>query len=91
MAFEAIFHKSATLQDANPDPESGREALLSDHCGQTNTSNVRIVPPSPGPFKKVQLVSYTTGILSLKDSKVESLTLLGVKNQGTGMKLLKIW
>ncbi|XP_026679041.1 chloride channel protein 2 [Diaphorina citri] len=78
MAFEAIFHKSATLQDANPDPESGREALLSDHCGQTNTSNVRIVPPSPGPFKKVQLVSYTTGILSLKGCKVESLTLLGV-------------
>ncbi|KAI5713177.1 hypothetical protein M8J75_014240 [Diaphorina citri] len=69
MAFEAIFHKSATLQDANPDPESGREALLSDHCGQTNTSNVRIVPPSPGPFKKVQLPRERVIDMSPEDQK----------------------
>uniref|UniRef100_A0A8D8PYH0 Chloride channel protein 2 n=1 Tax=Cacopsylla melanoneura TaxID=428564 RepID=A0A8D8PYH0_9HEMI len=78
MAFEAIFHKSATLQDANPDPESGgHAALLDNQQGEmkTNLSNVRIVPaqpqvpPSPGPFKKVQLPRERVIDMSPEDQK----------------------
>uniref|UniRef100_A0A1B6EB21 Chloride channel protein n=2 Tax=Clastoptera arizonana TaxID=38151 RepID=A0A1B6EB21_9HEMI len=48
LAFEAIFHKSATLQDVDPDPEVGIEMPSRDSLPPT--------PTSPGPYKKVQLV-----------------------------------
>lgn len=52
MAFEAIFHKSATLQDVEPDPEGG------EHLPRCEGPHPTIMTPaSPGPFKKVQLVS----------------------------------
>lgn len=54
LAFEAIFHKSATLQDVDPDPEGGLELPLRDSMQQPT---MIMTPASPGPYKKVQLVS----------------------------------
>ena len=51
LAFEAIFKKSATLQDVNPDPESGRQSALEIE------SEPMLAPTSPRASKKVQLVN----------------------------------
>lgn len=56
LAFEAIFHKSTTLQDVEPsgginDDKSERASLT------PNVTPCPSLPPSPGPNKKVQLVS----------------------------------
>ena len=53
LAFEAIFRKSATLQDVNPDPEAG----LGSHTDVANLSDAPPTPISPRAYKKVQLVS----------------------------------
>jgi len=50
MAFDAIFRKSATLQDVNPDGSP-------DSVPGGTASSVPSTPASPSPFKKVQLVS----------------------------------
>lgn len=58
MAFDAIFKKSTTLQDVNPDPEMGEGVQLT-----PMNEAVHIVPVSSGnstpmghTLKKVQLV-----------------------------------
>nr|CAD7445143.1 unnamed protein product [Timema bartmani] len=51
LAFEAIFKKSATLQDVNPDPEAAMEMLVRDEDNKTTSISM-----SPRLFKKVQLV-----------------------------------
>lgn len=58
LAFEAIFHKSATLQDVHPDPEGGVEVSRRESI---ETPTMIMTPASPGPFKKVQLVSVMGG------------------------------
>ncbi|PSN46228.1 Chloride channel protein 2 [Blattella germanica] len=49
LAFEAIFRKSATLQDVNPDPEAGSTVDVTDLADAPPT------PVSPRAYKKVQL------------------------------------
>lgn len=66
LAFEAIFHKSATLQDVHPDPEggvelSGRESI--------EAPSMIMTPASPGPFKKVQLPRERVIDMSPEDQK----------------------
>lgn len=58
LAFDAIFRKSATLQDVNP----GDGSVNNSNGGiPGSTANdiplTPYVPASPSPFKKVQLVS----------------------------------
>lgn len=54
MAFEAIFRKSATLQDVEPDPELGTRRGSQEALNQAHTP---MLAPSPVALKKVQLVS----------------------------------
>lgn len=59
LAFDAIFRKSATLQDVNP----GDGSVNNSNGGiPGSTANdiplTPYVPASPSPFKKVQLVSH---------------------------------
>uniref|UniRef100_A0A1B6D5S7 Uncharacterized protein n=2 Tax=Clastoptera arizonana TaxID=38151 RepID=A0A1B6D5S7_9HEMI len=61
LAFEAIFHKSATLQDVDPDPEVGIEMPSRDSLPPT--------PTSPGPYKKVQLPKERVIDMSPEDQK----------------------
>jgi len=68
MAFEAIFHKSATLQDVEPDPEAGVE--LGRGEGQSYShQNTIVTPASPGPYKKVQLPKERVIDMSPEDQK----------------------
>lgn len=62
LAFEAIFRKSATLQDVDPDPEMGSSCSVStnrpDGIDQLNEASPRLkISSSPTTSKKVQLVS----------------------------------
>ncbi|XP_041631971.1 chloride channel protein 2 isoform X1 [Drosophila kikkawai] len=50
-AFEAIFKKSTTLQDVQPDPETGSLSPAASH----NEVEVQRTPSTPGVSKKVQL------------------------------------
>jgi len=54
-AFEAIFKKSTTLQDVQPDPETGSLSP----AASNNEVEVPRTPSTPGVSKKVQLVSET--------------------------------
>jgi len=54
LAFEAIFRKSATLQDVDPDPELGTRGSQDVINRQSHTP---MLAPSPATSKKVQLVS----------------------------------
>ena len=53
LAFEAIFRKSATLQDVNPDPEAG----MGSNTDVVTLTDAPSTPISPRAYKKVQLVS----------------------------------
>lgn len=58
MAFEAIFHKSATLQDVEPNAGGEVELPIHESIHNIHNENAMIMTPSsPGPFKKVQLVN----------------------------------
>ncbi|XP_075233204.1 chloride channel protein 2 isoform X2 [Lycorma delicatula] len=68
LAFEAIFHKSATLQDVDPDPENGVEMpCRENHSLQAPA--MLVSPASPGPFKKVQLPRERVIDMSPEDQK----------------------
>ncbi|KAH8272094.1 hypothetical protein KR026_008108 [Drosophila bipectinata] len=54
-AFEAIFKKSTTLQDVQPDPETGSLSP----AASNNEVGVQRTPSTPGVSKKVQLQSQT--------------------------------
>ncbi|KAG8225087.1 hypothetical protein J437_LFUL000066 [Ladona fulva] len=58
LAFEAIFRKSATLQDVNPDPEAGGDDTLHPPT-----------PLTPGTLKKVQLPRERVIDMSPEDQK----------------------
>lgn len=59
LAFEAIFRKSATLQDVDPDPEIGAGAGIR-RDSQEVPPHTPMLAPSPATSKKVQLVRFTT-------------------------------
>ncbi|XP_073991746.1 chloride channel protein 2 isoform X2 [Rhodnius prolixus] len=68
LAFEAIFHKSTTLQDVEPsgginDDKSERASLT------PNVTPCPSLPPSPGPNKKVQLPRERVIDMSPEDQK----------------------
>ncbi|KAH8318721.1 hypothetical protein KR074_002658 [Drosophila pseudoananassae] len=54
-AFEAIFKKSTTLQDVQPDPETGSLSP----AASNNEVGVQRTPSTPGVSKKVQLQAQT--------------------------------
>jgi chloride channel 2 len=56
LAFEAIFRKSATLQDVNPDPEAGVGGGVDVPVAMGDLTDVPPAPASPRTYKKVQLV-----------------------------------
>lgn len=60
MAFEAIFHKSAKLPDANPDLEMNVPTV----CEKPS--------PSPTTFKKVQLVSNISNLITIQRVDIDS-------------------
>ncbi|XP_049954141.1 chloride channel protein 2 isoform X1 [Schistocerca serialis cubense] len=66
LAFEAIFKKSATLQDVNPEPE-GVEMEATDATDEAN--HVNTVPTSPRALKKVQLPRERVIDMSPEDQK----------------------
>ena len=59
LAFEAIFKKSTTLQDVNPDPEAGEELKMTpinDVTAIRETNSGMATPIGHTNLKKVQLV-----------------------------------
>ncbi|CAA9997073.1 unnamed protein product, partial [Nesidiocoris tenuis] len=55
MAFEAIFHKSTTLQDVDPSsPGAASDSPEEEHFTPVMSPSPSL-PASPGPNKKVQL------------------------------------
>ncbi|XP_063220427.1 chloride channel protein 2 isoform X2 [Bacillus rossius redtenbacheri] len=66
LAFEAIFKKSATLQDVNPDPESGMAMVERDDDKLSHQSSISM---SPRLFKKVQLPRERVIDMSPEDQK----------------------
>ena len=56
LAFEAIFRKSATLQDVDPDPELGGTLNSDNQHDSLDGANQPMLTPSPAVSKKVQLV-----------------------------------
>ncbi|XP_066997204.1 chloride channel protein 2 isoform X2 [Anabrus simplex] len=65
LAFEAIFHKSATLQDVNPDQTSTCEV---DEDG-VEDNHSQLAPTSPRALKKVQLPHERVIDMSPEDQK----------------------
>ena len=60
LAFEAIFRKSATLQDVDPDPELGsvnNVGIARHDSVDEPQAHHPMLSPSPATSKKVQLVS----------------------------------
>ncbi|XP_023247011.1 chloride channel protein 2 [Copidosoma floridanum] len=55
LAFEAIFRKSATLQDVDPDPELSSGSIHDRQQKSIDKTNQPILTSSPVMFKKVQL------------------------------------
>lgn len=53
LAFEAIFRKSATLQDVNPEETETDSVNVAE---EVTTRSATIIPSSPRASKKVQLV-----------------------------------
>lgn len=66
LAFDAIFRKSATLQDVdpNPDPELGVGGSMNVNVAMGDVSDTPPVPPSPRAYKKVQLVCLVYALQS---------------------------
>ncbi|XP_014239221.2 chloride channel protein 2 isoform X2 [Cimex lectularius] len=65
MAFEAIFHKSTTLQDVDPSPGGSPEQA----CLTPVVTPSPSLPASPGPNKKVQLPRERVIDMSPEDQK----------------------
>ncbi|OAD55366.1 Chloride channel protein 2 [Eufriesea mexicana] len=69
LAFEAIFRKSATLQDVDPDPEIG-SGTGGRRDSQDIPPHTPILVPSPATSKKVQLNNFLTLLdMSAEDQK----------------------
>lgn len=70
-AFDAIFRKSATLQDVdpNPDPELGVGGSMNVNVAMGDISDAPPVPPSPRAYKKVQLPRERVIDMSPEDQK----------------------
>ncbi|XP_018306694.1 chloride channel protein 2 isoform X2 [Mycetomoellerius zeteki] len=66
LAFEAIFRKSATLQDVDPDPELGTRGSQEVMNVQSHTP---MLAPSPATSKKVQLPRERVIDMSAEDQK----------------------
>ncbi|XP_011503467.1 PREDICTED: chloride channel protein 2 [Ceratosolen solmsi marchali] len=66
LAFEAIFRKSTTLQDVDPDPEIGSNTI-DNQC--RNGARQPILTPSPATSKKVQLPRERVIDMSAEDQK----------------------
>ncbi|XP_011701867.1 PREDICTED: chloride channel protein 2 isoform X2 [Wasmannia auropunctata] len=66
LAFEAIFRKSATLQDVDPDPELGARGSQDAINAQSHTP---MLAPSPATSKKVQLPRERVIDMSAEDQK----------------------
>ncbi|XP_076680058.1 chloride channel protein 2 isoform X5 [Andrena cerasifolii] len=71
LAFEAIFRKSATLQDVDPDPEIGSVTgtRRESQDGINVTSHTPMLAPSPATSKKVQLPRERVIDMSAEDQK----------------------
>ncbi|XP_057320349.1 chloride channel protein 2 isoform X2 [Microplitis mediator] len=71
LAFEAIFRKSATLQDVDPDPEVGNvNVTSSDSVDEANIPpHTPMLAPSPAASKKVQLPRERVIDMSPEDQK----------------------
>ncbi|XP_076639754.1 chloride channel protein 2 isoform X1 [Colletes latitarsis] len=71
LAFEAIFRKSATLQDVDPDPElgSGVSARRDSQDGMNVAPHTPMLAPSPATSKKVQLPRERVIDMSAEDQK----------------------
>ncbi|XP_076183034.1 chloride channel protein 2 isoform X5 [Ptiloglossa arizonensis] len=71
LAFEAIFRKSATLQDVDPDPElgSGSSARRDSQDGMNVPPHTPMLAPSPATSKKVQLPRERVIDMSAEDQK----------------------
>nr|XP_003702797.1 PREDICTED: chloride channel protein 2 isoform X4 [Megachile rotundata]XP_012139670.1 PREDICTED: chloride channel protein 2 isoform X1 [Megachile rotundata] len=68
LAFEAIFRKSATLQDVDPDPELGSRAGVR-RDSQEVAPHTPMLAPSPATSKKVQLPRERVIDMSAEDQK----------------------
>ncbi|XP_017798784.1 PREDICTED: chloride channel protein 2 isoform X1 [Habropoda laboriosa] len=68
LAFEAIFRKSATLQDVDPDPELGTGAGAR-RDSQDVPPHTPMLAPSPATSKKVQLPRERVIDMSAEDQK----------------------
>lgn len=68
LAFEAIFRKSATLQDVDPDPEAGHDSATVTADG--STAGVHQIASSPPALKKVQLPRERVIDMSAEDQKI---------------------
>lgn len=71
LAFDAIFRKSATLQDVdpNPDPELGVGGSMNVNVAMGDVVDSPPVPPSPRAYKKVQLPRERVIDMSPEDQK----------------------
>ncbi|XP_070152551.1 chloride channel protein 2 isoform X1 [Polyergus mexicanus] len=70
LAFEAIFRKSATLQDVDPDPELGSGTRRGDSQEVINVPpHTPMLAPSPATSKKVQLPRERVIDMSAEDQK----------------------
>ncbi|XP_023289163.1 chloride channel protein 2 isoform X2 [Orussus abietinus] len=70
LAFEAIFRKSATLQDVDPDPELGTGGNRRDSTDTVNAQALQpMLTPSPATSKKVQLPRERVIDMSAEDQK----------------------
>ncbi|KAL1115624.1 hypothetical protein AAG570_005914 [Ranatra chinensis] len=67
MAFEAIFHKSTTLQDVEPAVSTDQGGVGG--VGGHHSLTVSSLPASPGPYKKVQLPRERVIDMSPEDQK----------------------
>ncbi|XP_043598755.1 chloride channel protein 2 isoform X5 [Bombus pyrosoma] len=68
LAFEAIFRKSATLQDVDPDPEIGSGGAIR-RDSQDVPPHTPMLAPSPATSKKVQLPRERVIDMSAEDQK----------------------
>lgn len=69
LAFEAIFRKSATLQDVDPDPEMGSTTRRESQDGMDVQAHQPMLSSSPATSKKVQLPRERVIDMSAEDQK----------------------
>ncbi|XP_015179565.1 PREDICTED: chloride channel protein 2 isoform X4 [Polistes dominula] len=69
LAFEAIFRKSATLQDVDPDPEMGPTTVRESQDGMDAQVHQPMLSSSPATSKKVQLPRERVIDMSAEDQK----------------------